>query len=81
VVTAYPAVLLRRAVSFSSRSVGCKSFGGFLEGICLCSESTCIVNGMEMAQSGRYDTSTLRSNLKGMVVDVLVYIKCREDVK
>jgi hypothetical protein len=36
---------------------------------------------MEMAQSGRYDTSTLRSNLKGMVVDVLVYIKCREDVK
>jgi hypothetical protein len=44
VVTAYPAVLLRNAVSFSSRSVGCRSFWGFLEGICLCSESTCIVN-------------------------------------
>ena len=43
VVTAYPAVLLRRAVSFLSRSVGCRSFWGFLEGICLCSESTCIV--------------------------------------
>ena len=43
-VTAYPAVLLRNAVSFSSRSVGCRSFLGFLEEICLCSESTCIVN-------------------------------------
>lgn len=43
-VTAYPAVLLRSAVSFSSRSVGCRSFWGFLKGICLCSESTCIVN-------------------------------------
>ena len=51
VVTAYPAVLLRSAVSFSSRSVGCRSFWGFLEGICLCSESNCIVNEKETAQS------------------------------
>jgi len=42
--SAYPAVL-RSAVSFSSRSIGCRSFWGFLEGICLCSESTCIVDG------------------------------------
>ena len=50
-VTAYPAVLLRSAVSFSSRSVGCRSFWGFLEGICLCSESTCIVS--EIMRRGR----------------------------
>ena len=52
IVTTYPAVLLRSAVSFSSRSVGWRSFCGFLEGICLCSESTCILNNeRETAQS------------------------------
>jgi hypothetical protein len=57
VVTAYPAVLLRSAVSFSSRSVGCRSFCGFLEGICLCSESTCIVN--EIMRRGRRSQCSL----------------------
>ena len=34
-----------------------------------------------MKGGGRYDTSNLGSNLKGMVVNVLVYIECGEDVE
>ena len=58
VVITHPAFLLRSAVSLLSRSVGWRSLCGssfpFLEGICLCSVSICIMNEKKKRHSQRW---------------------------
>ena len=53
-------------------------------GIFVYKEKTILVMALlkwAMNDGRRYDSSTLGSDLKGMVIDVLVYIKCRKNVK